>query len=173
MEQLELFGRSEIEQNERKLRDSTDENVERGRGEKDELETAVEVWNEAGDPSLAETAEALSRIADDLAATGDARMTEAREMIDETVDAEKTEVSEPAKDAESSDRAMADHLDLGASTAEHFREQLLDGAREGRDGADFLKEIAEQSEGHQQESLAEAERLAIEAKAAADAIKRF
>jgi hypothetical protein len=124
-------------------------------------------------PVLKETADALNRIADEFAAEAGREIGRHESEVEDSVGGERADVSEPAREGGEKEKEQASAIESRGAGAGRYLENLTRAARERSEAADFLSGVADGSERHQGESKGESERLAEEARRAAEAIKRL
>jgi len=167
----DLGSKHELQERAREHQETTNERLDATREHEQELERATTDWAEQGEPSLTDTAEALNRLADELQQEALAHTDEHEQRVDEGIDTEHADVSEPTREAEAVEREASSQLEH--STTHDYEHHLHDAARERNDAATFLADTADDSETHQEGSKRDIEQLSRAAQAAADAIRRF
>lgn len=132
----------------------TDDQVHEFKETQSDAEASMEKFNDiAGQPILIqETADELNALSDQLGREISEAGQEGKEKVDDLVGKEQTEVSEPAREAESEARDIAEDLDAASRNSERFGERLGDAATVRRQEEGFFKETAEDSERHQGEA---------------------
>ncbi|MGV8041433.1 MAG: hypothetical protein AB2L07_15705 [Thermoanaerobaculaceae bacterium] len=169
----ELGSKKEVQEEKKRTEGVTDEKIERAEDHRQELDRTREVWERPEMPSLKDTAEALRRIADVLErhAGGETERHEGEVM--DGVEGEHEEVSEPTREGAATEEKAAQDLDAGAAESGRYNPEVQQARRERSEAHDFLRDVSEDSEGHQEKSKAEIERISQEAKTAAEALRRF
>lgn len=113
---------------------------------------AQSAWSVQDDPVLSDTADALNAEAEDLKSEIQGQHGEQAEKVDESIEIQRKEVSEPAREDESTERSAGDELDTASSRNKSFGKNLSEAAGQRRDAEQFLAELAEADEADQEQS---------------------
>jgi hypothetical protein len=169
----DLGSKADVQDRDKRHQDGTNERLDHAREHEEQLERASHEWSAMEQPALTDTATALNQLADEFQREAHDQTQEQERTVDDGITTEHEEVSAPARDAETTERAAQEQLEHGATGTGDYEQQLHDAAKERDDAATFLDEIADGSEQHQHESKGEIDELSRAARAAAEAIKRF
>jgi len=119
---------------------------------KEDADTAQSDWSGQDDPVLSDTADALNAVAEELKADIQQQHGEQAETVDESIETQRQEVSEPARQDESTERTAADQMDVASGRNKRFGKKLSDASDQRRDAEEFLRELAEADEADQEQS---------------------
>lgn len=168
------FGtKTEVKEKDKRLRDETKESRDRAKEHAEEVKKAADALGRSDVPFLRETADRLNEIGDNFKQEANDRSGKEKEQVDTKVDTEKTELSDPVRDGESRERRSAEQVSAAASEAREYRRSTDEAKDAHTDVAEFLKDVAEDSERHQDESRRDGEEITRAAKAAAESLRRF
>lgn len=165
--------RNEIHAQEQELRKATDEKLDDARMKAEQTEALRNLLETLEDPLLEETAEGLNRVVDDAAREAQEQADVSARRVEQSVEAERREVSEPADEAAAKERFAAGRLEAGKVELELFTSQLEEAMDQRDEAARFLDEIREASTDHQDSSTRTAEDISRSAKSAASALRKF
>ena len=169
----EWGSKRELEQAKENLEGRTRERLDGAEENRREVEEASRLLDGQDSPAMRETADALNRIADEFAAEVDSEVGSQETTVRESVEEERSDVSDPAREGSDIEARASGNLEAGTEVSGRYAEQLADAGRERSEAAEFLSEVAEASESHQETSAEELEKLSEEARRAAEAIQRF
>ncbi len=169
----ELGSKTEVKDREKDLEDQTQDELDKAGENVDEAQSAREALESGADPGLTDTVEALNRVADCVDDQIGAETAKHQAETGDRIEAETTELSEPVREAEESERTAADEIEGKTDGAGRYRDGVHEYAEVRVEAAEFLGEVGDESEQHQELSREEIERLSDQARAAAEAIRRF
>ena len=145
-------SKSEWQENKREREEQTDaekkvsEDIVRDAGD------AQSDWSGQDDPVLSDTAEALNAVAEELRLGIQEHHGEQADKVEESIDTQRREISDPARQDKSTERAAADEMDMASGRNKCFGKNLSDAAGQRRDAEEFLRELAETDEANQEQS---------------------
>ncbi|MDA8116562.1 MAG: hypothetical protein M0000_04080 [Actinomycetota bacterium] len=169
----ELGSKKDVADKEKHAEDETEHRLEGAKDHKKEVEATRDAWDGMEDPALSETAEQLRKIADVIErhVAGEAERHHGEVM--EGVGEEQRDVSTPTNEASADEENAAHELEGRGAAAGRYLTEMEQTARARSEAAEFLREIADLSEDHQEKSQEGSEELSEEAKAAAEGLKKF
>ena len=131
-------------------------------------------WNDQPDPTLLETVRELRVEVQRLELLIIETHREQSDVTTETVEEQKREVSEPAREDEEVERQAAEGLETGAQRdGRRFGEVLSEGAAARQEAEAFLRETAETDEAHQEQTHQELAEIDDEVNRAIERIEDF
>jgi len=145
-------SKSDWQSDQREHEDRTDREVEESDEVKKDGEDASIAWREQREPSLSDTADDLNRTAEILRSDISDQHGDQAEKVDDSIETQRQEISEPAKTAEGEERAAADEFDVAASRNKRFGKIIAEASELRRDAESFLREIADTDEEYQRDS---------------------
>jgi len=145
-------SKSELQENKQEREERTDAEEEVSAEIKDDADSAQSDWSGQDDPVLSDTADALNAAAEELKSDIQGQHGEQAEKVDESIETQRKEVSEPAREDESIERSAGDELDAASGRNKRFGKNLSDAGEQRRDAEQFLAELAETDEADQEQS---------------------
>lgn len=143
--------KSDWQSDQREHEDRTDQEVSESDEIKKDGEDASDSWREQREPSLSDTADDLNRTAEMLRSDIREQHGEQAEKVDESIETQRREISEPARAGESEEKAAADEFDVTASRNKRFGKIIEEASKLRRDAESFLGEIADTDEEDQRD----------------------
>lgn len=144
--------KSDWQSDQRAHEERTDQEVSESDEIKKDGEDASDSWREQREPSLSDTADDLNRIAESLRSDIREQHGEQAEKVDESIETQRREISDLAREGENEERAAADDFDVAASKNKRFGKIIAEAAELRRDAEFFLREVADSDEEHQRDS---------------------
>lgn len=169
----EWASKQELESEKDEREKETGEAVKEAEENEREVGETSAAMDAQDSPVLRETADSLNRIAEEFAAQAGLEIGRHETQVEERVDGERADVSEPAREGGEKEKEQASALESRGSGAGRYLEKLTQAARERGESASFLEGVAEASDRHQGESREESERLAEAARRAAEGIRKL
>lgn len=169
----DLGSKQDVTDRDEQYQKETDEKLDEAREHQEGLNNAADELQGMASPTLSDTAEDLNRAVDELQAEAQSNIDSHDREVADGIDAERTEVSEPVRDAEDIDRQAAADLFSASSSAGDYSGNIDDAGGIRDHAADFLQDIADGNEEHQDLSNRDNDALVAESKATADSIRRF
>jgi hypothetical protein len=158
--------KSDVQESQHEHEERTDSEEKVSEEIKDDAEAARDDWADQQEPSLTDTADTLNDIAGCLKSDIIEQHDGQAEKVDDSIDTQHKEVSEPAREGEAIEREAADGLDVASGRNKRYGKNLVDAAEARRDAEKFLREVAETDEQHQErgkDTLEEHRRAVAEA----------
>jgi hypothetical protein len=146
------LSKSELKESQREHKDRTGDEVRESDDIVKDGQTASGDFSDQQEPSLSDTADELNAIAADLKSEIQEQHGEQAEKVDESIDGQRRDVSDPARDDEKIESAAADGFDAASVGNKRFGKILAEAGDQRRDAEIFLNELAETDETDQQES---------------------
>jgi len=144
--------KTEWQSDQRDREERTDQEVSESDEIKKDGEDASESWRGQREPSLSDTADDLNRTAESLRSDIREQHSEQAEQVDESVETQRREISEPARAGEGEERSAADEFDVAASRNKRFGRIIAEASELRRDAESFLREVADTDEEDQRDS---------------------
>ena len=169
----ELGSMAELEGKKDTLEAETEQEIEEAEENREEAAEACDVLDNQPQPSIDDTKQGLNDICDSLDGHVKEETERHQERVDERVESEKSDLSEPVREGEEVENDAAAEIEGKATGAGRYEGEMHDAAGTRSEAAELLGELGEASEEHQEQSTGEVERLSEEAKAAAEALRRY
>ena len=169
----EIRSRSEIEAHERDLSRETDERLENEQEEARQLEGARQAFENLNEPRTTDGAERMNAVIDATRSKGTERIETAHRDVEEGVETEKNDVSEPSDKAADESLLDAGMLEGSAMMNDRCRDDFLEGMGERDDESRFFSEVSDRSKDHQETDKREAESAVQDARNALNSLRHF
>lgn len=169
----ELGSMAELEGKKGRLEGETERELEEADENREEVAEVCEVLDDGPPPSLEDTVHDLNQILDGLDGHIEEETERHREQVVERVGTEKSDLSEPVRDGQEVEHDAAAEIEGRAARAGRYGGEAHDVAARRTEAEELLAELGDESEEHQEHSRDEVERLSQEARAAADALRRY
>jgi hypothetical protein len=169
----DLGSKQDVNDRDEQYQKETDQKLDEAREHQEGLNNAADEFEDMAPATLSDTAEDLNRAIDQLQNEAQANIENHDREVADGIDTERIEVSEPVRDAEDIDRQAAADLFSAASSAGDYSGNIEDAGGIRDHAADFLQDIADGNEQHQDLSNRDNDALVTESKATADSIRRF
>ncbi len=169
----DVRNKREYEDRDRELSRETDEQLDDEKEEARQLEDIKRAFDDLNDTALTETKDHLNKIVDATKTKGMERIETAQEKVEDGVETERKEISDPAEENSSIAKFDAGGLEVASRSIERYEGELLDAMREKDEESEFFTELAEQSKDHQETDRREGQETAAEARNALNALRSF
>jgi len=169
----ELGSLAELKGKKGELEDETERELREADENREEAAEASDALGDQPEPSVDETRQGLNDVLEGFGRHVEDETERHRELVADRVETEKSDLSEPVREGEETEREAAAELGARAGKAGRYGENLVEGEGKRSEAAELLGDLGQESEDHQERSTEEAERLSREAKAAAEALKRY
>ena len=136
----------------REQEERTDEALDESKEIQEDASQTTEDWNEQDEPCLVETGEALGVISRELGRDIEQTHGEQAEEVTGDIEDQVRDVSDPAREDEQVEHGAAEHLSDRVGREGRFGERLQEASDQRREAEEFLGEVAEEDEAHQEAS---------------------
>lgn len=166
-------SKSDWQESQRDYQKRTDSEEQLSKEITDDGDEASRDWNNQEAPSLADTAEAMNKIAEDLKSDIRQKHSEQADLVERAIEDQRTEVSDPAHEAEKRESQGAKDIETASARNERFGKILAEAADQRRDAEAFLREMADEDERDQDESKSVLESHRSDVNQSIDGVREF